>query len=167
MDYQELNLAECKIIGVKLFQNYKVVELWTPWMKISDEVICSTVENNNKKYEFLCSFIDENNERLSEFYKLIGDIDKFIKRKNKTADYYSIMRKSKLLSRANYDKKEKNILTEFKYENGDSASIFDIRKGMYMRALIRFDRIWKMGMSSGCILTIQEAEIKNNIENES
>ena len=167
MDYADINLDKIDVIDKKPYQNYKQLEFWTPPMYIP----FGLDHYDNKygdKYELKLSFKDEEGQFLKKFKNKMVALDAYFKRIHPGTEYHSFLKNEQNLV-VKIPKMKGNFQCSVASEFEELPTVFSLKKGCWVKCLIKFDKIWNYQKKSGCIIVAKELVITKmppDIENE-
>lgn len=155
MDYKDIRMDKCQIIGTKLFHDNHILEFWTPTMYVPFGINTFNKEEYGEKIELPLSFRNEQGMHLKNFENIIEKLNKFVKAQfPEDYDFFPMIKNNCFMLRI--PKIKRVIQTRIKSEKIGAPTIYDIEKGMLVRCLVRIDKIWNYGKRAGIIINVQE-----------
>lgn len=155
MDYKDIDISKCELIGTKLFHDNRVVEFWTPAMYVPFGINTYNKEEFGEKLELPLAFRNEQGTRLKNFENKINQLDELLKSKFPQCRTFFPMIKNNCLT-LRIPKIKRVIQTRVKSSKIGAPTIYDIEKGAMVRCLVRIDKIWEYGTRAGVIINVQE-----------
>lgn len=161
MDYKEINLEKIDVIDKKVYHNHRVLEFWTPAMYVPFGL---DHYNNNfgEKYDVKLSFRNQQGQFLSTFMNKIKSLDAYFKRVYKDTEYNSLLKYNNLTVKIPYV--NENFQCGVQSEHEPLPTVFSIKKGSWVRCLIRVEKVWKYAKRSGCLLVAKQFVLLNKVE---
>lgn len=159
MDYKEITLDKIDVIKNVPYHNNKHLEFWTPSMYLP----FGLEHHDNKfgeKYEVKLSFRDEQGQFLRKFMTKINSLDAYFKKLNEGTEYHPMIKSGNLVIKLPYGGTTFQCNVKSNFE--PLATVFSLKKGVWVRCLIRAEKVWRYTNRSGCLLVAKQFIILNN-----
>ncbi len=160
MDYKDIVLEKVDVIKMRPYHDNRYLEFWTPAMYVP-----YGLEHHEKfgdKYEVKLSFRNESGMFLKKFMNKINAMDAYFKHIHKGTEYFPMVKGGSLVIKVPY--MGSNFQCSVKSDFEPLPTVFSIKKGCWVRCLVRADRIWKYQNRSGCLLVAKQFIILNQVE---
>ena len=161
MDYKDISLENLDVTKGKVYHNYKVLEFWTPPMYVPFGL---DHYNNDygEKYDVKLAFRNEQGQQLTKFMGKIKSLDAYFKRVHSKTEYSSLIKGSNLVVMVPY--MNEKFTCGVKSDHEAVPTVFSIKKGSWVRCLIRVEKVWNYQNRSGCLLVAKQFVLLNKVE---
>lgn len=163
MDYKEIVIEKLDVIKYRPYHDNKYLEFWTPPMYVP----YGLQHYDNKfgdKYEVKLSFRNEQGQFLRKFCDKINAMDSYFKHIHSGTLYNPMIKTGSLVVKLPYLGSSFQCTVKSEFE--PLPTVFSIKKGCWVRCLLRVDKVWKYQNRSGCLLNAKQIIILNQPEGE-
>jgi len=161
MDYKEITLDKIDVIKGVPYHNNKYLEFWTPELYLP----YGLEHHDNKfgeKYEVKLSFRDQQGNFLRKFMNKINSLDAYFKHIHKGTEYHPMIKSGNLVIKLPYGGTTFQCTVKSNFEG--LPTVFSLKKGCWVRCLIRAEKVWLYQKRSGCLLVAKQFIILNQTE---
>ena len=154
MDYKDIRLENLDVIQGKPYHNHHALEFWTPSMYVPFGL--DHFQNKwGEKYDIKLSFRNEQGQFLNKFMNKIKVMDAYFKRVHNGTEYISMLKNGQnLVVKLPYVNEK--FLCGVKSNFEPLPTVFSIKKGCWVKCLIKADKVWEHQKRSGCLLVAKE-----------
>jgi len=154
MDYREIRLENLDVLNGKPYHNHQTLEFWTPAMYVPYGL--DHYQNNwGEKYDIKLAFRSEQGQFLTKFMNKIKVLDAYFKRVHNDTEYLSMLKNGQYLV-VKLPYVNEKFLCGVKCNHEALPTVFSIKKGCWVRCLLKADKVWKHQDRSGCLLVAKE-----------
>jgi hypothetical protein len=161
MDYKDIVLDKIDVIKNVPYHNNKHLEWWTPAMYLP----YGLEHHDNKfgeKYEVKLSFRDQQGNFLRKFMNKINSLDAYFKHIHKGTEYHPMIKSGNLVLKLPYTGTKFQCTVTSAHD--PLPTVFNLKAGMWVRCLVRAEKVWFYQKRSGCLLVAKHFIILNQQE---
>jgi len=160
MDYKDIMIDKLDVIKFNAYHDNKYIEFWSPAMYVPYGM--QHHEKFGEKYEIKLSFRNEQGQYLKKFADKINAMDSYFKHIHSKTQYIPMIRGGVLSVKLPYTGNTFQCTVKSEFE--PLPTVFSIKKGCWVRCLLRIDKVWKYQSRSGCMLIAKQIIILNQVE---